>query len=108
MVLAAENVCQLRRLLLVEPVRLDRLRGADAVVRRLSHESGFDKQVWQFPVVLIPAGSHVQPDSVVLRPIDSVDGMTAQSVAMNEPLLRRIMDELLKLDEVYMLSLDPK
>jgi GMP synthase (glutamine-hydrolysing) len=84
----------------LSPLRLDRLRRADAVVRRLSHESGFDKEVWQFPVVLIPAGSPARPDSVVLRPIDSVDGMTAQSVAMSNSLLRQIADELLELDGI--------
>jgi GMP synthase (glutamine-hydrolysing) len=84
----------------LSPLRLERLRRADAVVRRLSHESGFDKQVWQFPVVLIPVGSPSRPDSVVLRPIDSVDGMTAQSVAMSEQLLRQITGELLDLDGI--------
>lgn len=84
----------------LSPLRLDLLRRADAVVRRLSHESGFDKEVWQFPVVLIPAGSPARPDSVVLRPIDSVDGMTAQSVAMSNSLLRQIADELLDLDGI--------
>ena len=80
--------------------RLSRLRHADAIVRRLSHESGFDQKVWQFPVVLIPAGTAARPDSVVLRPVDSVDGMTAQSVAMDETLLRRMAGELLGLDGV--------
>src|SRR5262249_5312556 len=51
--------------------RLSRLRTADAIVRRLSHESGFDRRIWQFPVVLIPVGTPGRPDSVVLRPVDS-------------------------------------
>jgi GMP synthase (glutamine-hydrolysing) len=76
--------------------RLVRLRAADAVVRRLSHESGFDHQVWQFPVVLIPLGTDAAPDSIVLRPIDSVDGMTAQSVVMEPALLERMSGELLR------------
>jgi GMP synthase (glutamine-hydrolysing) len=80
--------------------RLERLRRADAVVRRFSHETGFDKKVWQFPVVLIPAGMPGRPDSVVLRPIDSVDGMTAQVVRMDEGLLNRLADELLAVDGV--------
>jgi len=84
----------------LSPLRLDLLRRADAVVRRLSHESAFDKEVWQFPVVLLPAGSPARPDSAVLRPIDSVDGMTAQSVAMSNSLLRQIADELLELDGI--------
>ena len=74
---------------------MDRLRRADAVVRQLSHDSDFDKKVWQFPVVLIPLGAPGLPDSVVLRPIDSVDGMTAQSVPMPEKLLHRMRDALL-------------
>jgi GMP synthase (glutamine-hydrolysing) len=80
--------------------RLARLRRADEIVRRLSHQSGFDQTVWQFPVVLIPVGSDAQPDSVVLRPIHSVDGMTAQSVAMDEPLLRAMAGELLEVEGV--------
>src|SRR6185369_14216723 len=30
--------------------RLARLRRADAIVRRLSQESGFEQKIWQFPV----------------------------------------------------------
>jgi GMP synthase (glutamine-hydrolysing) len=74
--------------------RLTRLRRADAVVRRLSHESGFDRKIWQFPVILIPLGTAGAPDSVVLRPVDSVDGMTAQSVLMDDGLLRRMCREI--------------
>lgn len=82
------------------PERLARLREADAIVRRLCQESGFEKMVWQFPVILIPLGAGDAPDSVVLRPIHSVDGMTAQSVLMDEPLLRRMAAEVLAVDGV--------
>ena len=75
--------------------RLGRLRKADGIVRRLSHETGYDHEVWQFPVILIPFGSAESPDSVVLRPVDSVDGMTAQSVLMKAELRERISTELL-------------
>ena len=80
--------------------RLERLRRADAIVRRLSHESGFDRTIWQFPVVLIPLGVAGRPDSVVLRPVDSVDGMTAQSVSMPPDLLARMAAELLTVEGV--------
>jgi GMP synthase (glutamine-hydrolysing) len=74
--------------------RLKRLRAADAIVRQWSEESGFDAQVWQFPVVLIPIGTPDRPDSIVLRPIHSVDGMTAQVVRMPHELQHRMMHEL--------------
>ncbi|MBS1857725.1 MAG: glutamine-hydrolyzing GMP synthase [Acidobacteria bacterium] len=82
------------------PARLERLRKADAIVRRLSHESGYDHRVWQFPVVLIPLGTEKAPDSVVLRPIDSVDGMTAQSVTMPHDLLEGMCAELLRVEGI--------
>ncbi len=80
--------------------RLHRLRHADAVVQRISKESGFDREVWQFPVVLIPLGTAAAPDSVVLRPIHSVDGMTAQVVRMPAPLLDQMATELLALEGI--------
>jgi GMP synthase (glutamine-hydrolysing) len=80
--------------------RLKRLRAADAIVRQLSEESGFDREVWQFPVVLIPVGTGDRPDSVVLRPIHSVDGMTAQVVRMPRRLLHGITHELLAVNGI--------
>jgi GMP synthase (glutamine-hydrolysing) len=80
--------------------RLDRLRAADAIVREMSQGSGFEDSVWQFPVILVPVGTAGRPDSVVLRPIHSVDGMTARSVPMPEPLLRDLTQRLLALDGV--------
>jgi GMP synthase (glutamine-hydrolysing) len=46
-------------------------------------------------VILIPFGTEEAPDSVVLRPVDSVDGMTAQSMEMDAELLARMCAEIL-------------
>jgi len=80
------------------PARIERLRQADAIVRRLTHASGYDHEVWQFPVILIPLGVEAAPDSVVLRPVHSVDGMTAQSVLMPAELLATMCGELLRVE----------
>jgi GMP synthase (glutamine-hydrolysing) len=80
----------------IDAVRLERLRRADAIVRNLSFERGFEETIWQFPVVLIPCGTAEAPDSIVLRPIDSVDGMTAKSVAMPGALLEEMASALLQ------------
>jgi GMP synthase (glutamine-hydrolysing) len=74
--------------------RLDLLRRADAIVRRLTKESGFDAFIWQNPVILIPFGYSDNHNSVVLRPIDSVDGMTASAVRMPDDLLETMAHEL--------------
>jgi GMP synthase (glutamine-hydrolysing) len=50
--------------------------------------------------VLIPLGTQGAPDSVVLRPVHSVDGMTAQSVTMPAELLAAISRELLAIEGV--------
>jgi GMP synthase (glutamine-hydrolysing) A subunit len=106
--------------------RLARLRRADAIVRRISVESGFDAKIWQFPVVLIPLGlpsssslgdpsgsksassasgqfdasARGQSDSVVLRPIQSVDGMTANAVWMPKTLLAEMVEELRAMGDI--------
>jgi GMP synthase (glutamine-hydrolysing) len=82
------------------PARLGRLRCADAIVRRLTHASGYDHEVWQFPVILIPFGTESAPDSVVLRPVHSVDGMTAQSVTIPQDLLRAMCAELMRVEGI--------
>jgi GMP synthase (glutamine-hydrolysing) len=80
--------------------RIGLLRRADGIVRRLSAEAGFESQVWQFPVILVPCGTPEHPDSVVLRPVHSVDGMTARAVPMPVELLAAIGGELLALDGI--------
>jgi GMP synthase (glutamine-hydrolysing) len=84
----------------LSPERIARLRAADARVRMLSDESGFESEIWQFPVVLIPLGTVDRPDSIVLRPIHSVDGMTASPVLMPPDLLGRMAAAVLRLPEI--------
>ncbi len=77
--------------------RLDILREADSIVRRSCLETGFEDQVWQFPVVLLPLGSSGAQESIVLRPINSVDGMTADVVLMGNDNLLQLTQRLLAL-----------
>lgn len=101
MVQAAASLSEMRaHARRLTPARLMRLRRADAIVRRWSHESGFDRQIWQFPVVLIPFGTADRPDSIVLRPVDSVDGMTASVVRAPVDLLGKMAAELMALEGV--------
>jgi GMP synthase (glutamine-hydrolysing) len=80
--------------------RLALLREADRIVRDLCLKSGFDSQVWQFPVILIPLGTGESRDAVVLRPIQSVDGMTADSVSMASDLLTEMATRLMAIEEI--------
>jgi GMP synthase (glutamine-hydrolysing) len=80
--------------------RLDTLRQADAIVREFCLATAFEDQVWQFPVVLIPVGAGTARESVILRPINSVDGMTADVVLLNASDLADLTPKLLAITEV--------
>ena len=80
--------------------RLDLLRDADAIVREFSIRTGFEEKVWQMPVVLLPIGTDDRPESIVLRPINSVDGMTADVVLMERGPLDELTTKLLDLQGI--------
>jgi GMP synthase (glutamine-hydrolysing) len=80
--------------------RLDTLRDADAMVRQFCIDTGFEEKVWQFPVVLLPLGTEDAAESVVLRPINSVDGMTADVVLMTPEHLDQLTKKLLALSPI--------
>jgi len=78
--------------------RLDVLRRADAIAREELTRSGLDREVWQFPVVLLAdvRSVGVQGDGrtyghpVVLRPVASEDAMTADWARLPHELIARI------------------
>lgn len=71
--------------------RIKLLQEADRIVREFQLEKKIASAIWQFPVILLPVSSgQEEHESVMLRPIVSVDAMTATAYRM-EPLL---MDEL--------------
>ena len=84
----------------INKARLGTLREADAIVREFCVKTGFEDQVWQFPVVLLPVGVSAACESVVLRPINSVDGMTADVVLMQRERLLELAERLLSIHEI--------
>jgi GMP synthase (glutamine-hydrolysing) len=90
----------------ITKARLDLLREADAIVRAFCLETGFEEQVWQFPIVLLPVGTEQCRESVALRPINSVDGMTADAVLMDREILERLTQKLLELSGIAAIFYD--
>jgi len=78
--------------------RLDLLREVDAIARQELTEAGLDRDIWQFPVVLLAdvRSVGVQGDGrtyghpVVLRPVTSEDAMTADWGRLPYEVLERI------------------
>jgi GMP synthase (glutamine-hydrolysing) len=82
----------------VNRARLDILREADAIAREELTAAGLDRDVWQFPVVLLAdvRSVGVQGDGrtyghpVVLRPVSSEDAMTADWSRLPYEVIARI------------------
>ncbi len=85
--------------------RLDTLREADFVVRKVMEEDNLTDTVWQFPVVLIPV-SFNKGESVVLRPVNSEDGMTADFGKLPVRSLRRMASEIMNIPNIDCVFLD--
>ncbi len=82
------------------------LQEADAIVDEEMHRADLYDRIWQFPVVLVPFGTSEGGESIVLRPIDSQEAMTAEAIALPEDVLKRMTDRLLQLDGIDCVFLD--
>jgi GMP synthase (glutamine-hydrolysing) len=92
--------------------RLDILREADAIAREEITRAGLDRDIWQFPVVLLAdvRSVGVQGDGrtyghpVVLRPVTSEDAMTADWARLPydvlETISTRITNEVREVNRV--------
>jgi GMP synthase (glutamine-hydrolysing) len=86
----------------VDRPRLDVLRAADLIAREELSASGLDREVWQFPVVLLAdvRSVGVQGDGrtyghpVVLRPVSSEDAMTADWSRLPYELIAKISNRI--------------
>lgn len=85
--------------------RVELLREADYRARMIMKETGLTDAVWQFPVVLLPVAFGTG-ETVVLRPVNSVDGMTANYARLPQEVLRRIAVEIGTLPNVSLVCLD--
>jgi GMP synthase (glutamine-hydrolysing) len=96
----------------VDQQRLDILREADAIAREEVTRAGLDRDIWQFPVVLLAdvRSVGVQGDGrtyghpVVLRPVTSEDAMTADWARLPydlvETISTRITNEVAEVNRV--------
>jgi len=77
--------------------RADLLREADAIVTEEMRRADLYERIWQFPVVLLPFGAKAGGQSIVLRPVESQEAMTARSAALPEDVLQRMTERIMEL-----------
>jgi len=85
--------------------RIELLREADFIVRSSLDEEAMTDAVWQFPVVLMPL-SFNGGESIILRPVNSEDGMTANFAHLPSYLIQRIAGKLMQLEMTDAVFLD--
>jgi GMP synthase (glutamine-hydrolysing) len=99
----------------VDRERLDILREADAIAREELTRAGLDRDIWQFPVVLLAdvRSVGVQGDGrtyghpVVLRPVTSEDAMTADWARLPYDVLEKISTRITnEVSEVNRVTVD--
>ena len=84
------------------PERISLLQKADEVVRRFTAEHGLERKIWQFPTVLVPVsvnggaggGQGGVGESIVLRPVESEEAMTANFYRMDLKLLEKLTAQI--------------
>ena len=77
--------------------RAEVLREADAIVHDEMVKAGLYESIWQFPVVLLPFGTSEGGLSIVLRPVESQEAMTANAVDLPQNVVSNMTQQLLAL-----------
>ncbi len=85
--------------------RLDLLREIDAIVQDHIFAAGLSKDIWQFPVVLIPFAVNGQ-ESIVLRPVSSLEAMTARFYPLETEVLQPIIQKIQALGKISFIFYD--
>lgn len=86
--------------------RVEILQLADKIVHDKVRETGLIEKIWQFPVVLLPVSNDGKNESIVLRPVDSQEAMTASFSQIPFDLLEEITEELLELKGISSVFFD--
>jgi GMP synthase (glutamine-hydrolysing) len=84
---------------------LDVLREADACVRDILAEYDTQKRIWQCPVVMLPLKRQGE-STIVIRPVESHDGMTAQYARLPWEVIQRVTNAVLAVPGVAALLYD--
>lgn len=74
--------------------RIEKLQSVDHLVTQFLHDKKLYDKFWQCPVVLIPCSSEPNEESIVLRPVESTEAMTANFARMDFETLQELNNKL--------------
>ena len=99
--ISVENL-QLEKLFL-EKQNLDELRKVDAILRKRTDAI---KEIWQMPVVQLPLKNPRNKLCYVMRPVCSLDAMSASAYEMDFSYLKDIISEVQEIENVGFIFYD--
>jgi GMP synthase (glutamine-hydrolysing) len=76
----------------------DLLREVDFIVNEEIFKFNLQKKIWQMPVVLLPIGKN--GFSIVLRPVESEEAMTANFYKMDKKILKEVILKIKSIKEI--------
>ncbi|HEX3176758.1 MAG TPA: glutamine-hydrolyzing GMP synthase [Methylomirabilota bacterium] len=80
--------------------RVALLRAADDIVTRIVRAHDLYDAIWQLPIGMLPLGAAPGGETIVLRPVNSRDGMTAEYARLPASVVREITESLATLGRV--------
>ena len=77
--------------------RVHKLQEADAIAMQHIWKKGLYDEIWQFPVVLLPLDIDGKGEAIVLRPVFSLEAMTAKFAQIDGAIAEEIANHILKI-----------
>lgn len=91
----------------ITPERVETLQRADHIVTSTLREMHCYESVWQFPTVLVPVSLDGKgKESIILRPIDSIDAMSASVGKLPWEFFERVADAIMEDGDISGVFLD--
>ncbi|MCX7998385.1 MAG: glutamine-hydrolyzing GMP synthase, partial [Leptospiraceae bacterium] len=84
----------------------DLLRDADFKVNKIIRKAGISEEIWQMPIALLPIGAKKGRYSIVLRPVESTEAMTANFYPMKRKILREMVEKVLEIKKISFVFYD--
>jgi len=86
--------------------RLDKLRAIDKIVNNAIISSGEYEKLWQMPVVLLPLVNSKGNETIVIRPINSSDALTAKVYDLPMSVFEEIISKSREIEGIGDIFLD--
>lgn len=86
--------------LILDKEHADLLREADSIANEVLIQEGIYGSIWQMPVVMVPCGKKQGNYSIVLRPVESQEAMTASFYKMDRKILKKLREQILKIPRI--------